>query len=95
MVLPLVDQELWAVGHPEHGDGDEEGGDGRDDGEDSPRTEAVRILDLFDFLRRDDDPREGGHRDVADHPEGGECAHHRPPLRLGLELHEVGPVVCS
>ena len=41
MVLSLVDQELWAVGHPDHGDGDEKGGHGRNDGEDAPRTEAV------------------------------------------------------
>ena len=95
MVLPLVDQELWAVGHPEHGDGDEEGGDGRDDGEDSPRTETVRVSDFLNFLGGDYDPGERGNRDVADHPEGGEGAHHRPPPRLGLELDEVSPVKSS
>ena len=91
MVLPLVDQVLRTVGHPDHGDGDEEGGDGGDDGKDAPGTESVRELDFLDPLRGNDDPGERCDGDVADHPEGGEGAHHRPAPRLGLELDKVGP----
>ena len=91
VVLSLVNQELWAVGHPDHGDGDEQGGDRRNDRKDSPRAEAVRDLDLLHLLRGDDDPGERGNGDIADHPKGGERAHHRPSPRLGLELDEVRP----